>query len=529
MNRADRKRSGRSLLCGMGAACTLLLVTGNIARGDTSNAPIDVGSRKQLFIDEKFIESITGVELVMNRPYQTGEVLITADKPWELEPHEGYINPYCSVLKDDGRIRVWYSLIQPTGSGPYDHKWRICYAESEDGLHFVKPELGLHEINGSKANNIVLPGVIGGCAVWIDPNAPPEHRYKTQAKTYPHNYFRMHSSPDGLQWKKFANINPRGSTDTQTVIFWDQRLKRYVFYSRDKSTTSEIDIRCRNVRRAEMTDLRDIKNTGLAIWPDALDRATYDVAKEGKGGTEWTPVDYYGATVFPYEEADRAYIMLAQAYWHWKRTPKTERSWPKITWLTEWPGTQDVQLAVSRDSKQFQRVGGRKPFLRLGPEGRFDSKWAWAMPNPIRMGDEIWIYYVGSNANHNGVVDTATTSGKLINAISRAVMRLDGFISADASYEGGELITPPLLFEGETLELNLDTSAGGSVRVELLDQDGKPIEHFTADEATQLNGNSVRMPVSWGENRDVSKLAGTPVKIRFIMRDCKLYAFGFKQ
>ena len=108
-------------------------------------------------------------------------------------------------------------------------------------------------------------------------------------------------------------------------------------------------------------------------------------------------------------------------------------------------------------------------------------------------------------------------------------MKVDGFISADASYEGGELITPPLLFEGKTLELNLDTSAGGSVRVELLDQDGKPLGHFTAGEATQLNGNSVRMPISWGENRDVSKLAGTPIKIRFIMRDCKLYAFGFKQ
>ena len=416
--------------------------------------------------------------------------------------------------------------MQPTGSGPYDYNWRVGYTESEDGLHFVKPELGLHEINGSKANNVVLPGPVGGCSVWIDPHAPPGHRYKTQAKVYPSRQFHMHSSPDGLQWKKFPKINPRGSKDTQTVIFWDQRLNRYVFYSRSKETTSEVQIRCRSVRRAEMTDLRDIKNTGLAIWPDALDLATYDVDQEGK---EWTPVDYYGATVFPYEEADRVYIMLAQAYWHWIRKPKTDRSWPKITWLAAWPGTQDVQLAVSRDSKQFQRVGGRRPFLRLGLEGRFDSKWAWAMPNPIRMGDEIWIYYVGSNADHNGSIDPAAPSGKRLGAISRAVMRLDGFISADASYEGGELITPPLLFEGETLELNLDTSAGGSVRVELLDQDGKPLGHFTAGEATQLNGNSVRMPVSWGENRDVSKLAGTPVKIRFIMRDCKLYAFGFKQ
>jgi len=509
----------------MAGACTLL-GTGTTARADTSDAPIDVGSRKQLFIDDKFIASIRGVELVVNRPYQTGEVLIEADKPWELEPREGWINCYSSVMKDDGRVRVWYDLLKPTGSGPYDHQRWVCYAESEDGLNFVKPELGLHEINGSKANNVVLPSIIGGCAVWIDPNAPPEHRYKTQTKVYPSGEFHMHSSPDGLRWKLFANIDPRGKRDAQTIIFWDKYIQRYVFFGRRKYGTSEIKVRCRRIRRAEMTDLRQINNTGLAIWPDELDLATYDLGEESK---EWTPMDCYGATVFPYEEADRAYIMLVQAYWHWIRKPKTERSWPKITWLAEWPGTQDVQLAVSRDGKQFQRVGGRKPFLRLGPEGRFDSKWAWAMPNPIRMGDEIWIYYVGSNTDHNGVIDPAAPSGKHVGAISRAVLRLDGFISADASYEGGELITPSLLFEGKTLELNLDTSAGGSVRVELLDQDGKPIEHFTADEATHLNGNSVRMPVSWGENRDVSKLAGTPVKIRFLMRDCKLYAFEFKQ
>ena len=510
MNQTDHKRPGRSLLCGMAAACALL-VMGNVARGEAANGPIDVGSRKQLFIDEKFIESIKGVELVMNHPYQTGEALITADKPWELEPHEGYAYVYSSVIKDDGRVRVWYDLVQPTGSGPYDHQRRVCYAESEDGLHFVKPELGLHEINGSKANNVVLPGVIGGCSVWVDPKAPPEHRYKTQAKVYPSGQFHMHSSPDGLHWELFANINARGPKDTQTVVFWDRYLQRYVFYGRHKEGTSELNIHCRRVRRAEMTDLREIENTGLAMWPDALDMATYDV------GEKWTPVDYYGATVFPYEEADRVYVMLAQAYWHWIREAKMG------------PATQDVRLSVSRDGKEFQRVGGRRPFLRLGPAGRFDSKWVWAMPSPIRMGDEIWIYYAGSNLDHNGVIDAAAPSGKRLGAISRAVIRLDGFISADASYEGGELITPPLLFEGKTLELNLDTSAGGSVRVELLDQDGKPLEHFTAEQATQLNGNSVRMPVSWGENRDVSKLAGTPVKIRFIMRDCKLYAFQFNQ
>ena len=89
------------------------------------------------------------------------------------------------------------------------------------------------------------------------------------------------------------------------------------------------------------------------------------------------------------------------------------------------------------------------------------------------------------------------------------------------------MITPLIRFQGKSLQLNLDASAGGSVRVELLDRHGAPIAGFTKQEASPLCGNSVRMTVCWGENRDVSKLAGTPIKIRLVMRNCKLYAFQF--
>ena len=106
-------------------------------------------------------------------------------------------------------------------------------------------------------------------------------------------------------------------------------------------------------------------------------------------------------------------------------------------------------------------------------------------------------------------------------------MRLDGFISADADYSGGELLTPSIRFSGSRLELNVDTGAGGSVLVELQHDNGQPIQGYTADEAMYICGNSVRMPVCWGDRQDVSELAGKPIKIRFVMRDCKLYAFQF--
>jgi hypothetical protein len=257
---------------------------------------------------------------------------------------------------------------------------------------------------------------------------------------------------------------------------------------------------------------------------DEIDDATY------LSPTPKPPVDYYGATVFRYPNDDGPYIMLSQAFWHFKRRPPEERwgiSGEKDPRKGERlaPSTIDVRLAVSQDGIHFHRLGGRKPFLNLGTEGTFDSKMVWVIPNPIIVDDEIWIYYVGSNKDHDGFVDPKAT-GRM-SGIGLAVMRLDGFISADADYTGGQLTTQPMIFEGNNLELNLDTGAGGSLRVEILDESGNPIDGYAQNNATILCGNSVKIPVTWADKDDVSELSRKPIRLRFIMRDCKLYSFGF--
>ena len=183
-------------------------------------------------------------------------------------------------------------------------------------------------------------------------------------------------------------------------------------------------------------------------------------------------------------------------------------------------------LAVSRDAIHFQRVGDRRPFLRLGREGAFDSRWVWPMVKPVPMGDELWIYYVGTNTDHSMRRDPKAAESRT--AISRSILRLDGFISADAGYGGAWLLTPPLTFQGSRLELNLDTGAGGWAQVEILDAGGKPIPGFGMAQADPINANSVRFPVTWQGRGDVSALAGRPVRLRIQARACKLYAFQFR-
>ncbi len=509
-----------------------------------SQAPLNIGTKKQLFVDHRFIESSEGVSLTMNPPYQTGEKLIVADQPWEKD---GYVEFYSSVLREEGpdgpRVRVWYSVLLGPGRpgagrdslGALYSKWAVAYAESDDGIHFRKPLLGLVEKDGSKENNLVMPTdfsrmKVGGGSVFLDenPECPPGERYKSWSKLYTKDGARnrIWYSADGLRWNLYDTV-PTGlrAADTQPTWFWDPRIGRYVGYSRELPP--------RMVGYNESDDMLHWENLTLALKPDALDLAALSrflphspvsTAPEkaeqvetvyGKG---WTvvgalPLDFYGPCVFRYTEAQDVYISMLPVYYHWRAVERN------------WPATADVKLAVSRDGRNFQRVGHRGPFLRLAPSGSFGSRWVWALPRPIRMGDELWIYTVGANWDHNGGLDPQAKQPE--SALSRAILRLDGFVSADASYRGGWLRTPPLIFDGRELELNLDTSAGGVAALEIQDAAGKPIPGYTLAEADELNGNSVRFTVSWRGKSDVSGLANQPVRLHFKLRDCKLYAFQF--
>ena len=163
----------------------------------------------------------------------------------------------------------------------------------------------------------------------------------------------------------------------------------------------------------------------------------------------------------------------------------------------------------------------RRPFIRLGPKGSFWSSTLWPS-NVLVVGDEVRIYFAGLDVSHK-----EQSLLKSDGARTRATLRLDGFLSADAGYTGGELTTRPLVFDGDRLQLNLATGAGGVLRLEILDGNGKPVPGYTREEADEINGNYIRVLASWRRSSELGPLAGKPVKLRFVMRDTKLYSFQF--
>lgn len=109
--------------------------------------------------------------------------------------------------------------------------------------------------------------------------------------------------------------------------------------------------------------------------------------------------------------------------------------------------------------------------------------------------------------------------------LRRGTLRLDGFASLTAEDKVGEMLTQPLVFSGTRLEVNFATSAGGTIRLELCDIDGKPYEGFSLEDSDIVFGNEIDSVVTWNNSADLSELVsqlsvahriewGTPIQDR---------------
>ena len=145
-------------------------------------------ARRELLVDDLLVDAMRGaVRLELHHP-TPHEIVFKTDAPWE-----GNAAAYQSVFQDGNRYRMYYHGGHYRTGGPptqalEEHPWVFCYAESDDGIHWRRPELGLCEFAGSKANNIILTpeslAEIGGdpahTAAFLDtnPGCPPDQKYK---------------------------------------------------------------------------------------------------------------------------------------------------------------------------------------------------------------------------------------------------------------------------------------------------------------------------------------------------------------
>jgi len=506
-----------------------LMPTLQAKEGSVSNksAVLDIGDRRQVFLDGRFLSASTNVQLVMHPPHKTGERTLMPDRAWE----GGRFGTYCCTLEVDGLYHLWY----PTRNG-------LCYARSKDGIHWEKPNLGLAEYEGSRENNIVIGRGAGGiekCGsegmVFYDPTAPKDQRIRYAVRISDElKDTVIFSSPDGIHWRlthekvlTFTHPEGRQHLDSQNVIFWDDRINKYVAYMRYNRRIP--GFRGRSIVRSESNDLggfAEVQDAPIVLAPDEQDAFLGD----------HPVVDYYTNGTVKYPWAQEAYYMFPQAYFHYLQGELPEFQEEFVVNA----GPLHTQFAASRDGITWHRFG-RRPFVDLGMKGEFDSKSARVFYGlvPSVDGQKVYMYYWGSDRLHGWDRDEKNNrllaAGGLaptenVTVISRLVLRRDGFVSLRAAYTGGEFTTPLIRFAGRKLVLNVDTSATGLVRCELLDHQGQPIEGYRLKECNVIHTtNEISRQVSWRNHSDVSGLAGRRVRLRVVFRDADLYAFQFCQ
>jgi hypothetical protein len=227
------------------------------------------------------------------------------------------------------------------------------------------------------------------------------------------------------------------------------------------------------------------------------------------------PEHLYTSGTHPYFRAPHIYIALAKRFFPTKAALSEEQA----KTLVKNPGyrvaSSDSVLLSTRGGAHFDRTF-MEVFIRPGPGledwvARDNTPALGVVPGNAR---EMFIYRLSYYAQTNS-------------HMARYSLRTDGFVSVNAPYGGGQLLTKSFVFSGSKLEINFETSAAGGVRVQIESDDGKPFAGYTFNDCPEMIGDEIARVVAWSGGSDASKLAGKTIRLRFELKDADLYSLRF--
>ncbi|MBN2308455.1 MAG: hypothetical protein JXR94_05755 [Candidatus Hydrogenedentes bacterium] len=400
----------------------IVLLAGSAGAGRRAFGVEDGAGRTFLLLDTRVVERAEGAGLVLGTvEKEARNPLFVEEKPWEVR----FDNLYANVFLDGGVYRLWYSpfiIDEVTSATPlaaraterYAPKKRemgICYAESDDGVVWRKPELGIIEFDGSTANNLVMREAHGS-GVFRDEREPDAaRRYKAFMLG------GVATSPDGLHWpERRACPEIEAAGDTHNNALWVEELGRYVGITRLWGDGQRI------VGRTESRDFR--------TWTKAVEAFRGDPEQQA-----------YAMPVFRYADVFLGLVMMFDVG----------------------EDTVDCELAWSSDTIHWERICPGAPLIPRGPDGAFDCGCIYAAAYPVVLDDEIRLYYGGSDGPHGN-----WRAGGL----GLARLRPDGFAGMRPVNGGtATIVTKPVVCSGRRLLVSAD-GEGGSVRCGVIGEDG---------------------------------------------------------
>lgn len=509
-------------------------------------------------------------------PAERGEIELEFDAPWEN--HNIWLS---NLLWLDGKYLLYYVSYKTFFTGMKDDGTSLedtpsksmrqkescvfaCVAYSTDGIHFTRPQLGLYKFNGDTKNNILFKlnesggDVMDQVSFFLDTNPGCAHseRVKMAAMfigSSDHiDYLRFFASQDGLSfhpvtpypddnrgehWKNDGGTIIEGVFDTTESRFYDEDEGRFITKLRfdtdnncfwdEKIGCYRLFARCLCREKPDLFGITDSKEysqwAGHHIHRDICEMRSENLHTwTGPVPVKYTDdehIELYRNGIVPYGGGYIALVMHYDEYrWgavhgqfpdslHRRRRIKAGNM------LRLGTAASETVLMTSADGVTWNRYTDT-PFIKNGIEN--GENWVYGdritLPAVIETEDRL-VFYSKENV------------GKSPEKIRRYTLRRDGFVSLHSGAEVGCAVTPCISVSGNRIILNMETTVSGYVLVELLNENGSPIEGFSADECDFLYGDTLSRTVSWNNGfSDISSVDGQKIRIKLTLRHAHIYS-----
>jgi hypothetical protein len=447
--------------------------------------PDTLGARRELFVDHHLIEKLDDAALRLHTPTRR-EVVFQVSQPWDNACTACY-----NFTQVEDRILMYYRGHYPIGEEFADAaaNQTTNLAVSTDGIHFTQPELGLTEFAGTKKNNVLFQGhQAHNFCVFLDmhPQTDPEQRFKAVGGTGDGNLHGF-SSADGIHWTPVHDgpLEVSGAFDSVNVAMWDPHISRYRLFSRYFDKQGE---RVRAIQSCTSED--------FVHW----------TAPQPHVYAEGVPLEhFYTNATIVCPGAEHMLLSFPMRFFPERQLDIAAMDYPG-------KGLSDAVFISSRDGVHWDR-SFMEAWIRPGTDQRnWTHRNCTTAPGLVETAPDEWSLYVCENY------------GWSTNRLRRVTVRPHGFASVNAGYHGGEMLTRPLLLEGESLRFNYATSAAGSFRVEIQDESGVAVPGFALGDMEPVFGDQLDAPLAWKGGGDLSVLGKKPVRLRCVLQDADIFS-----
>jgi len=497
-------------------AGAVLLPSAHAADFTLPESGLNVKDRVTLLaIDDNALRDREGLTLTLTKPNVRQEPVLTPESGNLSAPDSMAAHFYGTVLHDAGKFRMWYYAVSYKKGAPGDlAQGPVCYAESADGLHWTKPNLGQVEINGSTANNALkLPDEVTQCAaVIIDEDDPdPARRYKMLYVALSGTWlFRPATSADGINWTTAPEF------PTETFLEMGCFFKfgdRYIAHGQGIGQREGVE---------EGRQGYASTSTDFAVWDKQyLDAFRVpepeDVTKRGLVGDY--PQVHLGVGASSFGN-------VAVGLWGIWHNPSEENR-RKTGWYGAGLITCDLGLVVSNDGVVFREpvpgavyiAGDESPATPV--PGVQDPTILCQANGILNVGETTYIY-------HGRWRNATETKDNYYAEVGLATLPKDrwGALHLADGAEAGAVWSAPITLPDGGATITLNTNRADNITVELANANGELLPEYSGNKQGDIQVAKANVStVNWAD-KPLKNLGGQTIRIKLGLKgeDTRLYA-----